>query len=141
MPLLKYTRPFAVSKRLYALDLSTYGANNPVPHPAVDPQMYVYSMSVAAVWFKKNKGKIVAHAGQCWDMISSAHEPTLDHFLTNYSTARYGASTVAKWDGETFWSPQRLPRAEEDAYIERLSGYLQDYPNIPTGMSGWYLMT
>lgn len=106
----------------------------------VGTNLPLYSIRAEAIWFKKTRGVVAVHIGSVWDSFVQENPPTLDQFIAEYSTARYGGDVLALWDGSRFWSNHVRDRDEQDALIKRLDVFLSAYPALPSGWLGWYKM-
>lgn len=138
MPLKKVDK-FVLSRNLYAIDADSYSVlerNTPFG----DNIWTTYELRANAIWFKKKKGVVAAHFGTVWDVVRDKDKTSLESFLANHATGRYGGTAIALWDGKRFWSQNQMERAEEYPLIDLLQKALDVYPEVPIGYTGWYEM-
>jgi hypothetical protein len=141
MPLIPHD--FRASKKLYAIDESSLVADL-TPGSVSGGKDYV-RYSVQAVWFsKRSNGRLGAFTGTLWDGSIDVQNPwSIDDFIANIETARYGGNPEGCWDGKASWwaKPYADDEAMQNARLPFLKEMLENHPNIPQGYRGWFLLT
>lgn len=125
---------FAISKKLYAINPDTiqnrYTGDNHAGLP-------MYKVSIEAIWFRRKNGVEVASKGFLWDH-AVGKEWTVEDFINEADTGRYGGSPIGSWDGEDVIGVTNYQAILE--LVKELDPILNAYPAIPQGYQGWYLM-
>jgi hypothetical protein len=119
---------FLISQPLYAVDLASYGLSESG------------RSAIAAVWFRRRKGKTVACAGHLWNYLQPCPQ-TAAEFLAAHEDNRYGGDCAARWDGSFLWCGGPLVQWTEerrDLYSRLLAPMLRSYPDVPEGFDGWW---
>ncbi len=126
------TDRFLISKRLYAVDLSSLTAER---YTRQDGTPY-YCGRIGAVWFRRKQGVTAACIGSLWDFQDG--EPTSDPavFLAAHDDGRHGGDCYGRWDGESYWGTGTL--ADQEQHLAILRPMLTAYPAIPPGYDGWW---
>jgi hypothetical protein len=140
MPLIQ--APFRASKKLYAFNPESFtveaspGGNGFMGH----------RYSLEAIWFtRRSNGKRAAVIGELWDHSNTRYTPQpwgLAEFIEQIHTARYGGTPGGVWDGNVAWwgSGYADDGARQAAVLPHLQHQLANYPAIPAGYQGWYLL-
>lgn len=124
---------FTQKEFFYALDLNSLKVK-----PIHDSALVGISMN--ALWFKREKGMLSICKGTIADYLKPEQEVTVEYFMDNYRSGRYGGSTQFKWDGEKMWSKDNIYTKLVQAH-DSLDPLLQKFLNnqeIPAGYEGWY---
>lgn len=148
MPIIPHT--FVASKKLYALDLDSFQAEEHPYNRLTQDGYPMWSYSINAVWFRKrNNGRMAAFFGRLGDISTGRPKSdgspvtmwTLDEFLDHYSNARYGGSPYGCWDGQAAWWGDEEYRNNfelQQEMIPKLKDMLDNFPAPRTGYTGWY---
>lgn len=120
---------FSFSEFFYAIDFSTL---------RIDAGFGDGHATVKAVWFKKSQGEIAV----CTGTLSAYGKPGRrlhdeTDFIANFDAGRYGGNTMYKWNGTEMWGYQNNFVKLVEAH-GMLAPILEEFPNIPTGYTGWY---
>lgn len=123
----------AVSRPMYAFDPTTWTAT-----------AGGYGFQVAAVWFKRRSGVLLATVGFYHPMVERRdQQPTDGQYATWVAAAddnRYGGAWSARSNGEITWFAEQEYRTgeETDRARELLAAALAAYPEVPGGYDGWW---
>lgn len=124
---------FLISKRLYAVDLSSLrGARTVIPNGRTP---YSFNGRVDAVWFRRKQGVTAACIGTLWDLQHPEPDGALQ-FLVQHTDGRYGGHCDGRWDGTSYWGNVTLDVQEKHLAI--LRPMLDNYPATPPGFDGWW---
>lgn len=148
MPLIK--RSFIKSKKLYAINPSSFTVTERKFVNQHGEEHTGWNYSIKAVWYAtRNNGYLAAFFGTIGTYHTSNnpntktnHEWSFEEFLEFYNSARYGGNPHGCWDGEGTWwnSSYSDSYAEQQAILPFLQDQLDNYPNIPAGYDGWYML-
>jgi hypothetical protein len=119
---------FRVSKRLYAVKPETFLRRPPMGQRR-------WSISIDAVWFRRQDGRTRACYGTLYDHQDERPE-SFEQFLERFTDGRYGGDCLARWDGEKYWGSQTPAVIERDLALLRPA--LENYPAAPAGYVGWW---
>jgi hypothetical protein len=126
-----------ISHRPYAADLGSLTVQrHERTRPATPDDIFYWSAQVAAVWFRKRRGVLVACAGTLWGYQDEEPASAVE-FLERSNDGRYGGDTVARWDGEGFWGNVSL--ADQQRHLAVLQPMLGAFPEVPPGYDGWWV--
>lgn len=125
------TDKFLISKRPYAVDLSSFTTEY---HHVARGRDY-WDCHIKAVWFRRRRGETVACLGHLWDF-QGDKPATATEMLERHEDGRYGGSTLCRWDGSTFWGGVTLEAQER--HLAVLRPMLAAYPALPDGYDGWW---
>lgn len=125
---------FKISKRLYAVDLSSLQVITRESGSELTPR--IHHVRVAAMWFRRRRGATVACVGTLWDIQRDPPPADVYEALARHEDGRYGGECEGRWDGENYWGAQAP--AEIDRHLSLLRPMLDNYPDIPTGFDGWW---
>jgi hypothetical protein len=142
---------FAASKKLYALDETTFkiaSENDYVSRK--DGKTYTYfRQTVDAVWFsrRRSSGKTAVFFGTISNGSTNEIHSDKDtgqpltyvEFLAR-ADGRAGGNPAGCWDGSGTWWDKDYARdfeAQQDI-LPFLKDMLANYPQIPLGYNGWY---
>lgn len=124
---------FLISRRLYAVDLSTLSGSRTDTPNGRNP--YYFGGRVNAVWFRRKQGVTAACLGTLWDLQHPEPADALQ-FLAQHQDGRYGGDCDGRWDGERYWGAQEPAMIEQ--HLALLRPMLAAYPAIPAGYDGWW---
>jgi hypothetical protein len=134
------TDRFRISKRPYAVDLSSFNAkwheNTWTGEPPKNARKGTWHCTIQAVWFRRRSGLTVACVGYLWD-IKLAEPADALVFLEAHDDGRYGGTTLGRWDGSGYWGSE-VTLEEQSQHLEVLRPMLAGYPAIPPGYDGWW---
>ncbi len=122
------TDRFLISKRPYAVDLTSLTVEDP------GPRGWCWG-HVNAVWFRRKQGVTTAHIGTLRNFQRPAPRD-VHEFLTEFTDGRYGGDCEGRWDGTGYWGAERPEDIEQHLAI--LRPMLAAYPAIPPGYDGWW---
>lgn len=131
---------FAVSKRMYAADLSSLSVT---PRAGYQGREY-FECTVRAVWFRRRRrggfgpnGAVVTVAciGTLWGS-QDTRPATAAEFLEHHTDGRHGGDCAGRWDGERYWGTQEPDRMNE--HLALLKPMLANYPAAPAGFDAWW---
>jgi hypothetical protein len=129
------TDRFLISKRLYAVDLSTLRGKQHERDGRIS-----FHGAVNALWFGRQNGTTRACLGTLGLFSYNLPEPVdLDEPHTVLSAnldGRYGGDCHARWDGESYWGTGTL--ADQEQHLAILRPMLANFPAIPPGHDGWW---
>jgi hypothetical protein len=94
--------------------------------------------AIDAVWFRRQSGVTAAYIGMLWGV---QDPPPADaaEFLARHGTERdRGHSCHGRWDGNRYRGSVDPDVAA--AHLEILRPVLEQYPEIPPGFDGWYVV-
>jgi hypothetical protein len=126
---------FLISKRPYAVDLSTLKADQ----QQRDDRVFLRG-SVKAVWYRR-KGNVTRACVGKLDLWSHYLRELVDlsdprAVLRADLDGRYGGDCEGRWDGENYWGAQKP--AEIEWHLALLEPMLANYPALPAGWDGWW---
>jgi hypothetical protein len=119
---------FLISRRPYAVDLSSLTVDEP------GPLGWCWG-HVNAVWFRRKNGVTAA----CVGTMRNYQRPApgdITEFLTEFTDGRYGGNCEGRWDGTGYWGAENPETIA--AHLELLRPMLAAYPAIPAGYDGWW---
>lgn len=104
--------------------------------------------TVAAVWFRRKKGALVASMGtydlsvgwgRAGDTRSGRPVDTFDAWVAAHADNRYGGRHLASWDGAALLcSDQPVSPGVAQERVVFLSAMLAGFPDPPAGYDGWW---
>lgn len=118
----------AVSRPMYAFDPNTF-----------DPER----RSVAAAWFRRKNGVLVASMGLYHffapGLPEAQYPDTYQGWVDLHVDNRYGGTHLASWYGMAILNSDQPVSEEESARrVEFLRGMLDGFPAVPAGFDGWW---
>jgi hypothetical protein len=122
----KRSDKFLISKRPYAVDLSSLRTTNRASY---------YDCRITAVWFRRRRGDTVACIGTLWDFQDELPATGIE-MLERHDDGRYGGNCAGRWDGTGYWGAEELDK--QAAHLEILKPMLEHYPATPEGFDGWW---
>ncbi|WP_431781753.1 hypothetical protein [Streptomyces chumphonensis] len=124
---------FVISRRPYAVDLDSL-------HLTQDGERYdgapIYTVTLAAVWFRRRNKLTVACVGHLRDIQSGDAPADAAEFLARHDDGRYGGDCHGRWDGTGYWGAQEPEVIEQ--HLALLRPMLANFPAIPPGYDGWW---
>ncbi|MBC9703893.1 MAG: hypothetical protein H9W81_02500 [Enterococcus sp.] len=131
--MISHSDKFAYKDFFYALDLNSLKSRD-----MRDDRFITASMQ--AIWFKRDKGNDTVCLGTVNDLLPSGLELTVDNFMDEFKSGRYGGKTKFKWDGVRMWSADNvyddLVKAHD--YLDPILEQFIENRSTPNGYSGWY---
>lgn len=97
-------------------------------------------ISYPAVWFKKKNGVVTVVKGHLWSYLRGVDVSDTTKIEEDFKASfdgRYGGNAVFRWDGFNMWAPEQDFTTVAAVQAE-LDGYLNAFPAIPAGYTGWY---
>lgn len=125
---------FLISKRLYAVDLSSLRVA--VDAPLTPGDQRSHWVDVDAVWFRRRRGVTVACVGFLRDYQGGTAPADAEAAVAHMDDGRYGGRCEGRWDGTRYWGAQHPD--EIVRHLELLRPMLANYPAIPAPYSGWF---
>lgn len=127
---------FRISRRPYAVNLSSYQITSREPRNHVD--IPYHQISVNAVWFRRRNGVVVATLGVLWDYQRDPRPKDVHEALGRHTDGRYGGDWIARWSGTSYASKVPHDAEEIQAHLAILRPMLDLYPEVPAGYDGWW---
>lgn len=127
---------FNFSAFFYAVDFSSPFMKNVSSRPN-DPS---YRIQYPAVWFKRKNGFAAVVKGFLWSYVRNIDVTDVAAVEAEFKASfdgRYGGNAEFRWDGVNMWAPEQ-DFTTTAATQQELDQYLNAFPAIPAGYTGWY---